>query len=219
MEFKMILKRLKVHTHLQESTNCYIVMDEETKETMVIDPGGEVEKIIEMLNILGGNLKYIYLTHCHGDHIGAAPELKAKKGGKILIHREDAEGLYNPDINLIGYIGMQDMSLEADSRVDDQDLIHLGNLEFRVIHTPGHTKGGSSLYCHQENLVFSGDTIFKSAWGRTDLPTGDFKEEIDSITTRLLVLPEDTIIYPGHGRSTMVREEEPLYFNLKPSDD
>ena len=145
--------------------------------------------------------------------------MKAKKGGKILIHREDAEGLYNPDINLIGYIGMQDMSLEADSRVDDQDLIHLGNLEFRVIHTPGHTKGGSSLYCHQENLVFSGDTIFKSAWGRTDLPTGDFKEEIDSITTRLLVLPEDTIIYPGHGRSTMVREEEPLYFNLKPSDD
>lgn len=215
----MILKRVKVTTHLQEQTNCYIVMDDETKETMVIDPGGEAHKIIEMLDILEGNLKYIYLTHCHGDHIGAVSELKEQKGGKILIHREDAEGLYNQDINLVGYIGMDEISLEADSRVDDGDLIHLGNLEFQVIHTPGHTKGGTSLYCKSENLLFSGDTIFKSAWGRTDLPTSDFKEEMDSIMTKILILPSDTIIYPGHGRSTMVREEEPLYFNLMPSED
>ena len=215
----MILKRIKVTTHLQEQTNCYIVMDEKTKETMVIDPGGDCNAILEMLEILGGNLKYIYLTHCHGDHIGAAPELKEKRGGKILIHREDAEGLYNPDINLVGYIGMDEMALEADSRVQDNDLIHLGDLEFRVIHTPGHTKGGSSLYCAEEHLLFSGDTIFKGAWGRTDLPTSDFQAEMDSITTRILNLPEDTIIYPGHGRSTMVREEQPLYFNLRPSDD
>ncbi len=215
----MILKRIKVTTHLQEQTNCYIVMDEKTKETMVIDPGGDCNAILEMLEILGGNLKYIYLTHCHGDHIGAAPELKEKRGGKILIHREDAEGLYNPDINLVGYIGMDEMALEADSRVQDNDLIHLGDLEFRVIHTPGHTKGGSSLYCAEEHLLFSGDTIFKGAWGRTDLPTSDFQAEMDSITTRILTLPEDTIIYPGHGRSTMVREEQPLYFNLRPSDD
>ncbi len=215
----MILKRIKVTTHLQEQTNCYIVMDEKTKETMVIDPGGDCNAILEMLEILGGNLKYIYLTHCHGDHIGAAPELKEKRGGKILIHREDAEGLYNPDINLVGYIGMDEMALEADSRVQDNDLIHLGDLEFRVIHTPGHTKGGSSLYCAEEHLLFSGDTIFKGAWGRTDLPTSDFQAEMDSITTRILILPEDTIIYPGHGRSTMVREEQPLYFNLRPSDD
>ncbi len=215
----MILKRIKVTTHLQEQTNCYIVMDEKTKETMVIDPGGDCNAILEMLEILGGNLKYIYLTHCHGDHIGAAPELKEKRGGKILIHREDAEGLYNPDINLVGYIGMDEMALEADSRVQDNDLIHLGDLEFRVIHTPGHTKGGSSLYCAEEHLLFSGDTIFKGAWGRTDLPTSDFQAEMDSITTRILILPEDTIIYPGHGRSTMVREEQPLYFSLRPSDD
>jgi len=218
-EVLMILKRLKVQTHLQEHTNCYVVMDEETKETMVIDPGGECDKIIEMIDILEGELKYIYLTHCHGDHIGAAPELKEKKGGKILIHRDEAEGLYNPDINLVGYIGMDNLSLEADSRVDDSDLIHLGNLEFKVIHTPGHTKGGSSLYCLEENLLFSGDTIFKGAWGRTDLPTSDFKAEMDSITTKILILPKDTIIYPGHGRSTMVREEEPIYFSLRPSDD
>jgi len=215
----MILKRIKVTTHLQEQTNCYIVMDEKTKETMVIDPGGDSEAILEMLDIIGGKLKYIYLTHCHGDHIGAAPELKEKRGGKILIHYEDAEGLYNPDINLVGYIGMDEMTLEADSRVQDKDLIHLGDLEFRVIHTPGHTKGGSSLYCEEEHLLFSGDTIFKGAWGRTDLPTSDFQAEMDSIMTRILILPKDTIIYPGHGRSTMVREEQPLYFNLRPSED
>lgn len=219
MNNHMILKRIKVTTHLQEQTNCYIVMDEKTKETMVIDPGGDCNAILEMLDIIEGKLKYIYLTHCHGDHIGAAPELKEKRGGKILIHYEDAEGLYNPDINLVGYIGMDEMTLEADSRVQDNDLIHLGDLEFRVIHTPGHTKGGSSLYCEEEHLLFSGDTIFKGAWGRTDLPTSDFQAEMDSIMTRILILPKDTIIYPGHGRSTMVREEEPLYFNLRPSED
>lgn len=91
----MILKRIKVETSLGEATNCYVVMDENTKETMVIDPGGEPEKIIEMIEILQSNLKYIYLTHCHGDHIGAVSELKRRRGGKILIHRDDAEGLDN----------------------------------------------------------------------------------------------------------------------------
>ena len=96
----MILKRLKVETSLGEPTNCYIVTDEETKETLVIDPGGEADKIIEMLDILEAKLKYIYLTHCHADHIGAITEIKNKKGGKILIHRDDAEGLNNENINL-----------------------------------------------------------------------------------------------------------------------
>jgi len=91
----MILKRLKVNSGIVEQTNCYIVQDEETKEVMVIDPGGEPEKIGEMLSILGANLKYIYLTHCHGDHIGALKELKEAKGGKILIHRNDVEGYKN----------------------------------------------------------------------------------------------------------------------------
>lgn len=170
----MILKRLKVQTPLGESTNCYVVVDEETKEAMVIDAGGEADKIIEMLDVLEANLKYIYLTHCHGDHIGAVQELKNKKGGKLVIHREDADGLKDKDISLTGYIGMADVILEADSRVDDGDAIHLGNLEFKVIHTPGHTKGGSSLYCKREKLLFSGDTLFRGTWGRTDLPTSSF---------------------------------------------
>ena len=135
----MILKILKVETALGEPTNCYIVEDEISKETMVIDPGGEPEKIIEMLDILEARLKYIYLTHCHADHIGAVTELKKAKGGKILILRADAEGLYNEDINLSECINMGDIELEADSRVDDGDKIHIGDLEFDIIATPGHT--------------------------------------------------------------------------------
>lgn len=216
----MILKRLKVTTALEEPTNCYIVEDEESKETMVIDPGGEADKIIDMLDTLGiDKLKYIYLTHCHGDHFGAILELKAKKGGKVLIHRDDAEGLYNPAISLTYYIGMDDIELEADSRVDEGDIIHLGNLEFKVIHTPGHTKGGTCLYCREEGLLFSGDTLFKGTWGRTDLPTSSFPDIIASITNKLTILPDDTIVYPGHGRMTTIREEEPIYLELKPRLD
>ncbi len=216
----MILKALKVNTALNEPTNCYIVEDEEAKEAMVIDPGGEPEKIIEMLDTLGiDKLKYIYLTHCHGDHFGGILELKAKKGGKVLIHRDDSEGLYNKAISLTYYIGMDDIELEADSRVDDGDLIHVGNIEFRVIHTPGHTKGGSCLYCEKEDLLFSGDTLFRGTWGRTDLPTGNFEEIINSITNKLTVLPDNTIVYPGHGRITTIREEDPIYLELKPRLD
>lgn len=216
----MILKRLKVTTALEEPTNCYIVEDEESKETMVIDPGGEADKIIDMLNTLGiDKLKYIYLTHCHGDHFGAILEVKAKKGGKVLIHRDDAEGLYNPAISLTYYIGMDDIELEADSRVDEGDIIHLENLEFKVIHTPGHTKGGTCLYCKEEGLLFSGDTLFKGTWGRTDLPTSSFPDIIASITNKLTILPDDTIVYPGHGRMTTIREEEPIYLELKPRLD
>ena len=216
----MILKALKVNTALNEPTNCYIVEDEEAKEAMVIDPGGEPEKIIEMLDTLGiDKLKYIYLTHCHGDHFGGILELKAKKGGKVLIHRDDSEGLYNKAISLTYYIGMDDIELEADSRVDDGDLIHVGNIEFRVIHTPGHTKGGSCLYCEKEDLLFSGDTLFRGTWGRTDLPTGNFEEIINSITNKLTVLPDNTIVYPGHGKITTIREEDPIYLELKPRLD
>lgn len=215
----MILKRLKVQTPLGESTNCYVVVDEETKEAMVIDAGGEADKIIEMLDVLEANLKYIYLTHCHGDHIGAVQELKNKKGGKLVIHRDDADGLKDKDISLTSYIGMADVILEADSRVDDGDAIHLGNLEFKVIHTPGHTRGGSSLYCKREKLLFSGDTLFRGTWGRTDLPTSSFEEIINSITKKLLILPDETIVYPGHGKSTLIGEERPIYLELKPRED
>lgn len=194
----MILKELKIRTWIGDPTNCYIILDEESKETMVIDPAGDCDKIVDMLEILKAKLKYIYLTHCHGDHIGAVTELKNRCGGRILIHRLDSEGLNDKTINLSGVVDLPEIELEADSRVDDGDLLHLGNLEFKVIHTPGHTRGGSSLYCEKEKCLFSGDTLFRGTWGRTDLPTSSREEIMDSIVNKLMKLPDETIVYPGH---------------------
>ena len=195
----MILKRLRISTWIGDDTNCYIIFDQKSKETMVIDPAGDVDKIVEIINVLQGKLKYIFLTHCHGDHIGGVTQLKSELGGKVLIHRDDSEGLNNKKINLTEFMnGLPEIEIDADSRLDDGDLIHLGDLEFRVIHTPGHTKGGSSLYLESQKLLFSGDTLFRGTWGRTDLPTSDFNQIMESITKKLMVLPDDTIVYPGH---------------------
>ena len=212
----MILKELRIDSWVGDVTNCYIVQDEKSKETMVIDPAGDVDKIVEMLDILNANLKYIYLTHCHGDHIGGVEELKQRCGGQVVTQRLAAENLLNININLTSYIGNKGITVETDARVDDKDLLHLGDLEFEVIHTPGHTSGGSCLYCKSEKLLFSGDTLFRGTWGRTDVPTGDFEAVISSIMQKLMVLPDDTIVYPGHGKSTMIREEKPIYLELKP---
>lgn len=214
----MILKQLKINTNLGDPTNCYIVFDEKTKEAMVIDPAGEPERIIEMVHILEAKLKYIYLTHCHGDHTAGLLELKNSCGGKILISRIESENLNNPSVTLNYYIGNPDIELETDSRVDDKDLIHIGETEFVVIATPGHTNGSTSLYCEEEKLLFSGDTLFRGTWGRTDLPTGSFQEIIDSITNKLMKLPDETIVYPGHGKSTMIKEEKPIYLELRPKE-
>ena len=213
----MILKELKIDTFIGEPTNCYIILDEESKEIMCIDPAGEADQIEYMIkDVLKGNLKYIYLTHCHGDHIGGVVELKNKCGGKILIHRDEAEGLNNKTINLSVMIDVPEIELEADSRLDDKDKIHLGNLQFEVIHTPGHTKGSTSLYCEKENCLFSGDTMFCGTWGRTDLPTSSREDILNSITNKLLKLPDETIVYPGHGKSTRIGDEKVIYLELKP---
>lgn len=215
----MILKRIKVGTPIAEPTNCYVIKDEETNEAMVIDPGGDAEKISNMLDILEVKLKYIYLTHCHADHIGAVKQIQNKYGGKILIHRNGAENLENDDIVLASCIGEDKIILEADSRVDDEDILHVGNIEFKVLYTPGHTNCSTSLYCEKYKMLFSGDTIFRGAWGRTDLPTSSLEQIMDSITKKILVLPDDTIIYPGHGKSSMIKEEKPIYLDLKPRLD
>lgn len=212
----MILKSLKLKTAWAEPTNCYIIQDEVTKETMVIDPASEPEKILDMLNILQAKLKYIYLTHCHADHIGAAAQLHNKMGGKILIHRNGAENLENDNVVLASYIGLDKIVLEANSRVDDNDLIHIGDIEFKVLYTPGHTNCSTCLYCERYRMLFSGDTIFRGTWGRTDLPTSSFEDVIKSITEKIMPLPDDTIIYPGHGKSSIIKEEKPIYLDLKP---
>ena len=198
----MILKRIKVRTPQKDLlTNTYVVCDEKSKEAMVIDPAGEIEKVIDILNILHAKLKYIVVTHCHADRIGGVNILKQQMGGKILISRDEASVLNKTEINLAEYIHAEKMEIEVDSRLDDLDKIHLGKLEFTIFLTPGHTKGSICIYCEKERLVFTGDTLFSGSWGRTDLPTGSLEEIMNSINEKLMVLPDETIVYPGHRKN------------------
>lgn len=196
----MILKRIKMNVGAIMGENCYIIQDEKTKETMIIDPGNVSEHLTETLDAMQVKMKYILLTHCHGDHICGVQKIKEKYGGKILIHRIDAIGLKDININLSTHIGLEPVILQEDARIDDGDLLHVGDLEFKVIYTPGHTAGSISLYCEKEKMLFSGDTLFRGSWGRTDLPTSSFDDIITSITNKLINLPDDTIVYPGHRK-------------------
>ena len=207
----MILKELRIENTLGTATNCYIIGDEVAKEAMCIDPAGECDRILEMLEILDMRLKYIFLTHCHADHIGALEELRERTGAKLLLHRIESENLRNPEVNLTANLGIKNIEIDADSRVDDGDLLHIGNIELKVLHTPGHTSGGTALYVESEKLVFTGDTLFKGTYGRTDLPTGSKKDIMNSIKNKLLVLPDETMIYPGHGMPGMMGEEKEYY--------
>ena len=203
----MILKQIEVKSRLiDDYTNCYIMQDEETKEAICIDPGGEINKIEEMLKILSAKLKYIYLTHSHLDHIEKAEELKEKYGGEILISRLGEENINNNEVNLSNMIG-KDIYTKVDARVDDKDILHVGNIELEVISTPGHTNDGTSLYCKEEKIVFTGDTLMYMGYGRTDLPTGNTRELKKSLK-RLFTLPDDTFVYSGHGIATTIGDEK-----------
>ena len=214
----MILKIIKVNTDIDIITNSYIVSDENKKEGAIIDPGGEADKIIEMINTLDLKIKYIILTHCHIDHIGALKDLKEKTKATILISRKGAEEINNPYMNLSTYFDKELMYIDIDARIDDGDLIHIGDLEFKVIDTPGHTKDSICLYCEKEKLLFSGDTMFAGTWGRTDLPSGNLEEIMDSINEKILILPDETMVYPGHDRPTTVGDEKVIYKELKETD-
>ena len=203
----MILKQIEVKSSLiDDYTNCYIMQDEETKEAICIDPGGEISKIEEMLEILNAKLKYIYLTHSHLDHIEKAQELKEKYGGEILISRLGEENINNSEINLSNMIG-KDIYTKVDARVDDKDILHVGCIELEVISTLGHTNDGTSLYCKEEGIVFTGDTLMYMGYGRTDFPTGSTKELKKSLK-RLFTLPDETFVYPGHGIATTIMDEK-----------
>lgn len=183
--------------------NCYILGCNRTKEAVIIDPGDDYDKIKSRLEEIGVSAKYILNTHGHGDHIGA----NGKFGLPVLIHKLDAPFLKNPMKNLSVTFGFTVSSPKAERLLEDKDRIEIGDLNLEVIHTPGHTPGSISIKC--DDIVFTGDTLFCEGIGRTDLPYASEKDLFNSIREKLLVLPDSTKIYPGHGPdSTMGHEKE-----------
>ncbi len=211
----MILKKVQVRAgNLDYLTNCYVVIDEESKRAMIVDPGGEAEKILQVLKYNNATLDYIVLTHGHADHIGALNEIKDNTDAKICIYTSEAEFLKNKNLSLADYVGTGNTNLNPDIYLKENDIITVGKINFKVIHTPGHTSGSICLYDKENKILISGDTLFRNAWGRTDLPTSSFESIIKSIEEKLMILEGDTIVYPGHGKTTLIKDERHVYLDL-----
>ncbi len=176
-------------------TNTYIVTDEATGETAVVDPSLPEEKLIEKLE--GKLVKYILITHGHFDHIGGVNFVKAKTGAKVVVHKEDEEMLCDTKKNC----GDDDTPIYADILVEDGTELMLGNAKITVLHTPGHTKGGVCYIFNEDRTMFSGDTLFRLTAGRTDLYGGDARTELMSLA-KIAELDGDYKVYPGHDHST-----------------
>ncbi|KGG81508.1 beta-lactamase [Caloranaerobacter azorensis H53214] len=199
----MILERLPVGVY---SANCYIIGCEKTGEAAVVDPGGDVDVILEKIEEFGLKVKYIILTHGHGDHIGGIIELKEKTNAKVLIHADDEYMLKDSDLNLSSKMSIKNIEINPDDVLKDGDIIEIGKYKAYIIHTPGHTKG--SICIKLENNILTGDTLFAGSIGRTDLPGGSHDSIIKSIKERLLIYDDDVKIFPGHGPATTIGIEK-----------
>ncbi len=186
--------------------NAYIVSAEGSKEACIIDPGDEYGKLERILKEKQLILAAILLTHGHFDHIGAARELRESTGAKIYAMKEEKETLENPEWNLSASYG-DGYSVKADVFLRDGENLTLAGLSIRVLHTPGHTAGGCCYYLEEEGILFSGDTLFHTSVGRSDFPGGSEAVLVRSIKEKLLCLPEDTRVYPGHMEATDIHTE------------
>ena len=186
------------------ATNCYIVGSESNREGMIVDPADKAKEILKKVEDLQLDIKLIALTHGHVDHIGALKKIKEATGAEVAIHGDDAKSLRNQLMRMLfGFF--YPTPPPPDRVLKDGDSIEVGDLHFSVLHTPGHTPGGICLL--GEGVVFSGDTLFNHSVGRTDLPGGSYNKLMNSIQTRLMTLPDETIVYPGHGPETTIGAE------------
>jgi glyoxylase-like metal-dependent hydrolase (beta-lactamase superfamily II) len=186
-------------------SNCYLVWDDDTMVGVVIDPGGEPDKLIEETAQRGFEVKYILNTHGHGDHMAANRELKERFGASVLIHREEAPLLQDPLLNMSAQYGLPVTAPPPDGFLEVGQDVEFGRLSLHVLDTRGHSPAGVSFYGH--GVVFSGDALFMGSVGRCDLPGGDMGLLVANIRENLLSLPGDTIVYPGHGPNTTIATE------------
>ncbi len=188
--------------------NCSIFGDEQSHEAIVIDPGDNIDEILAILERHALRVKTIVITHAHIDHIGGAAKLKAATGAPVLMNANDQELYDHLDVQA-SWLGMEPPAQTAiDDAARDGDVLTLGPAEFRVLHTPGHTQGSISLWIPAENKLIAGDTLFRDSIGRTDLPGGNPRQILRSIEDKLLKLPEETVVVPGHGANTTIGREK-----------
>lgn len=187
--------------------NTYFAYDEETNKGFIVDPGGYDSRITDEVNSLGVDIECIILTHGHGDHIGGVEQFKADfPGAKVIAHELEREMLQDARINSSMEIFMKPITVEADKYVRDKESLKVGNMELTFLLTPGHTKGGMCISV--DNVIFTGDTIFRFSIGRTDFYGGDFRTLINSIKDRLFYFPDDTVLLPGHMGASTIGDEK-----------
>jgi hydroxyacylglutathione hydrolase len=202
MEDKLVIKRLVVGSL---SANCYIVGVEEAGAGLVIDPGGNPEQISRAISDSGLDIEVIILTHGHSDHIAALRDIQDKTGAEVAIHIEDADFLEGSG-SLSSQFGISYRTPHSPDRLlHEGDIIEIGKVQFTILHTPGHTPGSICLLTG--NQIFTGDTLFRRGIGTTLMPGSSRSQLLESIRQRLMTLPDNTIIYPGHGRETTISAE------------
>ncbi|MBI2934377.1 MAG: MBL fold metallo-hydrolase [Chloroflexi bacterium] len=199
----MIIKRLEVGPI---GSNCYIVASESAREGIIIDPGAEADTILNQLKKLGLKIKMAVATHGHVDHLMALKDVKDALKCEFAIHEGDARGVEKIPGGILAMFGLSGFKPPPVDRVlKDGDVIEFGEIKMKVIHTPGHSPGGICLQA--DKVVFSGDTLFNYGIGRTDLPGGNYDLLMESIEKKLMTLPDDTAVFPGHGPETTIGDE------------
>jgi glyoxylase-like metal-dependent hydrolase (beta-lactamase superfamily II) len=188
--------------------NCYLLWDAVTLDAFIIDPGGDADRILQKVAEKGLNVKYIINTHGHFDHVGANAPLTKALGAPVAIHMED-EGLLKeaPEQGILYGVRIEEAG-KAQTHLKQGLELKAGRVTLKVIHTPGHTKGGVSLFSEDDGIVFTGDTLFRGGIGRTDFEGGSMDEIMDSIKNKLLRLPDPVRVFPGHGPSSTIGREK-----------
>jgi len=187
--------------------NCSIIGDKASREAMVIDPGDDIADVLALIHKHNLQVKQIVVTHAHIDHVGGAMKLRAATGAPILLNQNDYTLLKMLDVQA-AWIGVPPPgNVDIDHSVGELEKVQAGSLIAQVMQTPGHTEGSICLYFPAQKKLIAGDTLFAGSIGRTDLPGGSFEKIISSIHEKLLTLPDETIVVPGHGPLTSIGEE------------